>query len=283
MNINANTFVNIDADLAALQTTIDEKLQQEGDSIENAMQDPGFLSFMQNIFANAVKDNVFFKNHPEIKSFLLYSPENYFLRNNAEEEYIKPLGTRGQGLLNCLKELYKNQEKFEQIQEALSLFDWFESIDIGTDRIFGEGEITIKDRFLHDEAPIFDQRSANEGFLYLLFYAALFVSDDTPAFFAIDNIDNGMNPRMCAKLIEVLSDLAEKNGKQVIFTTHNPAILDGLDLSDENQRLFVISRNRKGRTKAKRIFKNNTPEGKIPTKLSELFLRGSIGGLPENF
>ena len=119
--------------------------------------------------------------------------------------------------------------------------------------------------------------------MYLLFYAALFVSDDTPAFFAIDNIDNGMNPRMCAKLIEVLSDLAEKNGKQVIFTTHNPAVLDGLDLSDENQRLFVISRNRKGRTKAKRIFKNNTPEGKIPTKLSELFLRGSIGGLPENF
>ena len=137
--------------------------------------------------------------HPEIKNFLIFAPENYFLRNNAQEEYIKPLGTRGQGLLNCLKELYKNQEKFEQIQEALSLFDWFESINISTDRIFGEGEITIKDRFLHNEAPIFDQRSANEGFLYLLFYAALFVSDDTPAFFArvhtIIDIVNRKNSR----------------------------------------------------------------------------------------
>ena len=52
----------------------------------------------------------FFKE-TEAQNFLIFAPENYFLRNNAEEEYIKPLGIRGQGLLNCLKKLYRNKEK----------------------------------------------------------------------------------------------------------------------------------------------------------------------------
>jgi hypothetical protein len=37
-----------------------------------------------------------------------------------------------------------------------------------------------------------------------------------------------------------LVDLAGRHGKQVIFTTHNPAILDGLDLKDDEQRLLVV-------------------------------------------
>ena len=117
----------------------------------------------------------------------------------------------------------------------------------------------------------------------MLFYFALFISDITPKFFAIDNIDASLNPRLCRRLMQELVELAKKQDKQVIFTTHNPAVLDGLDLDDEEQRLFVIYRNQLGHTKARRILKPKTIEGQEPVKLSEAFLRGYIGGLPKNF
>ena len=80
-------------------------------------------------------------------------------------------------------------------------------------------------------------------------------------------------------MIQNLAVLAQKHGKQVILTTHNPAVLDGLDLQDENQRLFVVRRNDEGYTKAKRIQYNPKRE----MKLSELWTNGYIGGLPDNF
>ncbi|WP_273211003.1 AAA family ATPase [Runella zeae] len=217
-------------------------------------------------------------------SFLVYSPENYFLRRFEDESQILPLGIRGEGLFKLLSVIYQeNPEQFQKIRDNLALIDWFEGFEIPDDLRFTERRIRIKDRFLEDGLAYFDQRSSNEGFLYLLFYFSLFVSDYTPKFFAIDNIDNAMNPKLASRLVHQLAQLAKEYQKQVIMTTHNPAVLDGLDLKDDEQRLFVISRNKIGHTKALRIYHKPTPAGQEPVRLSEQFLRGYIGGLPKNF
>ncbi len=225
-----------------------------------------------------------FNKSTNLQNFLTYAPENYFLRRFEEEIQIKPLGIRGEGLFKHIKDLYKHKpETLAKIQEKLSLISWFEGFEIPTDLMFSERRINIKDRYLAPELQFFDQRSSNEGFLYLLFYFTLFISEFTPKFFAIDNIDNALNPKLCSKLIEVLSGIVKENQKQVILTTHNPAILDGLDLTDDTQRLFVIYRNTDGHTKAKRVMPQKTVQGVEPVRLSEAFLRGYIGGLPKNF
>ena len=216
----------------------------------------------------------------KISNFLIFAPENYFLRNPYENQ-IKPLGIRGEGLMKHLAEIgLKNPAIFDEVKESLSLIEWFDDIefDRAADGYF-TGRIRIKDVYLKDGVKCFDTNSANEGFLYLLFYLTLFISDETPKFFAIDNIDAALNPKLAADLMGVLSKLAEKHDKQVIFTTHNPAILDGLNLNDDEQRLFVISRNAEGRTKAKRIENKPIPTNGHSIKLSEHFLRGNLGGL----
>ena len=147
----------------------------------------------------------------------------------------------------------------------------------------GERSLRIKDRYLDGDLSFFDQRSANEGFLFLLFYFCLFFSDDTPSFFAVDNVDASLNPKLCSELIKELVAIAAENGKQAIFTTHNPAILDGLNLHDDEQRLFVVKRNRLGHTQVERVLAPQVREGQVPVRLSEAFLRGYIGGLPKNF
>ncbi len=230
--------------------------------------------------ANEIQENKISR----IRDFLIYSPENSALRKFSDEGQIEPLGINGEGLFKLLRITEaEDSERFIDIKEKLELLDWFQNIEIPKYRSRGEFYIKITDRYLSVNSRLFTQKSANEGFLLLLFYFTLFISDKTPRFFAIDNIDASLNPKLCARLIKELILAAKKYDKQVIFTTHNPAILDGLNLDDEDQLLYVVSRNQLGHTRIHRVRKPATPEGREPVKLSEVFLRGYIGGLPKNF
>jgi len=217
--------------------------------------------------------------------FLIYSPENSSLHTFETSGQIEPIGINGEGLFKLLKVLdsSENKEKINQLKDELEFIDWFDDLEIPQNMSIGERYIRVKDRYLDESSPYFDQRSSNEGFLFLQFYLALFISDGTPKFFAIDNIDASLNPKLCRELIVKIVELARQYDKQVILTTHNPAVLDGLNLDDDKQRLFVISRNYDGHTVAKRYLKPKSAVGKKSIRLSEAFLRGYLGGLPKNF
>ena len=219
-----------------------------------------------------------------LPDFLVYSPENTALRTFQSEGQILPLGIKGEGLFAHLKALAagKHRGVVQQIAEALRLIEWFEDFEVPEDLSPGERSIHIRDRYLA-EGALFDQRSANEGFLFLLFYFTLFLSPDTPKFFSIDNVDASLNPKLCEALVRQLVQLAKQGDRQAIFTTHNPAVLDGLDLHDDEQRLFVVERTRQGQTRVRRVEPPQQREGHPPVSLSEAFMRGYIGGLPKNF
>jgi len=217
-----------------------------------------------------------------LEKFIIYSPENTALRVFQKEGQIQPLGINGEGLLKLLKVIntYEDKNYINTIIESLQLFNWFEDITIPSESL--EDKVVIKDKFLYRE---FTQKSANEGFLFILFYITLIVAKETPKAFAIDNIDASLNPKLCTKLMTLLTDLAKKYDKQIFLTTHNPAILDGVDLNDNEQKLFVVSRNKKGYTRMKEITAKDKPKSSTnePLKLSEAFLRGYLGGLPKGF
>jgi len=229
-------------------------------------------------FYQKLKSSINFKN------FIIYSPENTALRIFQKEGQIQPLGINGEGLLKLLKVInnYEDKSYINTIIESLQLFNWFENITIPSDISSMEEKVIIKDKYLYRE---FTQRSANEGFLFILFYITLIVAKETPQAFAIDNIDASLNPKLCTKLMTILVDLAKKYDKQIFLTTHNPAILDGINLNDDEQKLFVVSRNKKGHTRMKEIRAKDKPKSSTnePLKLSEAFLRGYLGGLPKGF
>ena len=264
------------------------KSSEETERIAKITQDFFESQFGEKISYDAITyfllnlKNKYIQYSDEIKHFIIYSPENSLLRIFAEEGQVKPLGIKGEGLLKLLRVLNNNQDKINEIKQRLNLIDWFDDFKLSVDSEL-ERIIQIKDRYLDKELPYFNQRSSNEGFLFLMFYFALFVSDDTPKFFAIDNIENALNPKLCTRLIQELVELAKKYDKQVIFTTHNPAILDGLDLSDDEQKLFVIYRNMDGHTQARRIAPLEPLDDDEIAPLSEAFINGYIGGLPKNF
>jgi AAA15 family ATPase/GTPase len=217
--------------------------------------------------------------HEVFNKYKIYAPENTFLRRFEDEEVGDPLGIKGEGLFRLLRYFQTHEDKkyINAIKEALAALDWFEDFKIPDGLASGERKLSIIDRFLDPEVSI-SQNSANEGFLFILFYISLFVSEDTPSFFAIDNLDASFNPKLCKHITQILIETAKKTKKQVLFTTHNPFILDGLDLADDEQRLFVVYRTQEGHTTAMRVKPN---ERKM--KLSEQWMNGFLGGLPENF
>lgn len=217
-----------------------------------------------------------------ITPFLIYSLEESKLRQADNSNRTYPLGRHGEGLFAYLKELAQRPDSntiFEEIKEHLKILDWFDDLEVPTGQLSMEFNLKLKDSYLTDTLNTFDQRSTNEGFLYLLFYLTLIISDETPRFFAIENIDTAFNPKLCREVTRRLIELARKHSKQIIATTHNPAVLDGINLYEDDVRLLVVRRTIDGYTKTNRV----TLKGEMTMPLSEAWQKGFIGGLPDNF
>lgn len=224
-----------------------------------------------------------------LSDFAIFSPENSALRAFEKADALQPLGIKGEGLLKLVQSFtdanlkdVKLSERLDDLKERLHLLGWFEDFNASEDADV-KARLQIRDRWLAADKAVFDQRSANEGFLYLLFYFTLLINWRTPRFFALDNLDNALNPKLCSELMKQVVELAKKYDKQVVCTTHNPAILDGLELHDDEQRLFTVSRNSEGHTVVRRVKPPQPQPGEVPVRLSEAFVRGLVGGLPEHF
>ena len=111
-----------------------------------------------------------YRSSSDLTNFLIYSPEITYLRKFEEEGQISPLGAKGEGLFSLIKSLSKDNGSLRHIKEHLEVIDWFEDFVIPGDLMSNEYKISIKDRFINSDLKYLDQRSANEGFLFLLFY-----------------------------------------------------------------------------------------------------------------
>jgi predicted ATPase len=215
----------------------------------------------------------------QVDKFLIYTPHEEVLRDLARDSGIEPVGIHGEGLFALLQSL--DVDQLAALKQQLALIHWFADLEILPGPTPSQHSLKIVDQYLADGLAHFDQRSANEGFLFLLLYACLLISQHTPRFFAVDNVDTSLNPKLAAGAVRMFAELCREHDRQVLLTTHNPGTLDGLDLADDDQRLFVVYRNLEGRTRARRIQRD--PAAKDPVRLSEAFLRGYLGGLPNHF
>lgn len=224
-----------------------------------------------------------------LADYAIYDITTSTLRGISGSESRKtPLGIGGEGLDLLISGLAKEDKNYINSQVY---FSWLGEViaDRKEDpKLKGlkpgrsKSNLYFTDRFMDKNNNTFSAENSNEGILHVLFYLNLFMSDKTPRIFAIDNIETALNPRLCRVLIKELARLAEVNGKQVLITTHNPSILDGMNLKDNEQRLFEVFRTDNGFTKAERIqFKPNLEDK--PFRLSEMWVKGLLGAIPTNF
>lgn len=70
---------------------------------------------------------------------------------------------------------------------------------------------------------------------------------------------------------------------QILLTTHNPLVLDGLPLQDDRVRLFTVSRTNSGRTSVRRVEVDASLREKAEQgwSLSRLWVMGHLGGVAD--
>lgn len=226
-----------------------------------------------------------------LEGYGIYDANSLSLRGLATVSRRAPLGLYGETLDDAIFTLDKASLK--DLQQRARRISWLEKFAVdtkGTDQYAAhklgasQSKLFFHDKHMRRKNNIFSAENANEGILHVLFHLTLFMHPDTPRVLGIDNIETALNPQLCRDLMAQLPELAEKHGKQALITTHNPAILDGLNLHDDEQRLFVVARDDEGHTVAKRIKQKEQPkDAPFKHKLSELWMRGHLGGLPETF
>ncbi|MBN1261765.1 MAG: ATP-binding protein, partial [Anaerolineae bacterium] len=179
------------------------------------------------------------------------------------------------------------------LDDLLELLDWVDNIAVvspSKDLISPSVPTTrsiirFTDRWMNPESNKISAYDASEGALYVLFALVLAMHPQSPCFFAIDNFDQAMHPRLARATMRVFSQQLLKTERQALITTHNPLALDGLDLRDDRIRLFTVERNPTGATEVHEVKVSDevidaTQSG---LSLSNLWVMGRLGGVPDIF
>jgi len=249
--------------------------------------------------------------------YVIYTPQTDFLRGRQKGKIdLPPIGLHGEGLPEAVESFLRiftgRKAKGGTVDEAerslmqsagqlVMLPGWASNFGVhaasasltSRDVADRSGEIVyFIDKYMHASRNRLSVYDSSEGTLFLLFAAIILSHRDAPKVFALDNVDNALNPSLTRRLVERVIDTCGKaatrdpkfGARQVFLTSHNPTALDAFDLFDDQQRVFVISRNEKGFTTATRL---KPPRGTSKEKwemihggknLSQLWLDGAIPG-----
>lgn len=229
-----------------------------------------------------------------LQNFAIYSPNTPTLRAMVGDPQSRsPVGLAGGGLAEGFADFRKSVLDHDEdlLDSVFELVDWV--ADIQTTSSAGallspsvartKDVLKFTDRFMLKSRNTLTAYDASEGALYVLFCAILCLSPQSPKVFAIDNLDQALNPRLVGRLTAKLSGWLQRSNaqRQLLFTAHNPAVLDGLDLADPDIRLFAVERNSDGHTVVRRI-ELNAELQRLHTSypLSRLWLMGNLGAVP---
>ncbi|MBC5694641.1 AAA family ATPase [Agathobaculum hominis] len=227
-----------------------------------------------------------------LSNYGIFQPNTMTLRGTIPDpSQSAPLGLNGGRLAESIKELLSTDDddvKFGDIlmDDVLEMIDWASNISVNAPKKNNINAnipttrqvIEFADRYMKDSAQ-FTGYDASEGALYVLFMLALAMHRQGPAIFAVDSFDHALNPHLAKKMTEVFCNEIIKNGKTAFLTTHSPLVLDGLDITNDDIRLFAVDRNSKGHSQITRITvsKELLEEGQ---SLSRLWINGRLGGVP---
>ena len=233
-----------------------------------------------------------------LQGYVIFSPTTPVLRGVAPETQPRqPVGLSGGNLPQAIKELLKQRgedRNSKQIcREALRLVDWAVSygytssakLALSPAAAASDSVIRFRDRFMRKGRNVISGYDASEGALYVLFLAVISGHKQSPRLCAVDNADHGLNPRLARSLMEHLCRwyLEAEEPRQILLTTHNPLVLDGLPLQDDRVRLFAVSRTNSGRTSVRRVVVDDSMLKKADQgwTLSRLWVMGHLGGVPD--
>lgn len=234
-----------------------------------------------------------------LRGFSIYCANTPTLRGLSPDQQVRePIGLSGGRLPEAVGELVRAYwEKDTEwlraaVRESIGLIDWARtfglaqsaSVPLSPSAAASQRVVRFVDRFMAEKRNTLTGYDASEGALYILFATVLALHPKSPKCFAIDNLDQALNPLLAKRLAQAICRwiLEGKAERQILLTAHNPAVLDGLPLNNEQVRLFTVDRDNRGHTVVKRVELNEKllAQAAEGWTLSRLWVNGLIGGVP---
>ena len=168
--------------------------------------------------------NAAFRGSRTFRDYLIFHISGDALRGDTNERRNFSMGIHGENLYRLFSTF--NEEQFREINAC------------------------YPGKYRMQENTVFPIASNDEQALYLLFYLALFISRQTPAFFAVDPFEI---PGTRSDVMKIITRLAAKYNKQTLIATNQPDIVEGMNLADPEQKLFLVKKNDEGQTIVKEL------------------------------
>lgn len=164
----------------------------------------------------------------QFEKYAIYAPQTGFLRGVETETLpTQPIGLMGDGLPSALERVVsrlndktnKNRELERDILQLIWAPGWARQLTIGdfdastVSRQVRTGQKTLYliDKFMREGRNRLSAYDSSEGTLFLCFIVALLLHPDAPKIFAIDNVDNALNPRITTLLLKKIIDVSTKD------------------------------------------------------------------------
>ena len=237
----------------------------------------------------------------ELRQFAIFAPDTATLRGlDTDPQSREPVGLSGGRLAEAVNDifgriplLHHDRNVRELYESVLELIDWADvlaatrpdSVPVSKNIPQPTRILRFRDRFMADGRNYLSGYDASEGALYVLFMTVLVHHRESPPVLAVDNFDHALNPRLAKALTRKVCDwMAARQDRQLLLTSHNPLVLDGLPLRNDAVRLFTVERSNRGKTVVRRVEVSeellSMADKGIP--LSQQWVMGTFGGVPTN-
>ncbi|MEK7990690.1 MAG: AAA family ATPase [Thiotrichaceae bacterium] len=174
-------------------------------------------------------DSLSFK---ELQKFFIFNPIPSKMRHYSRfSRKLLPDASNLAGFLAALSEQHKTE-----IEQALSKYlnhlpekdirkVWAEPVG----RLGSDAMLYCEEEWIEGKTQIIDAHSMSDGTLRFLAILTALLTRPEGSLLVIEEIDNGLHPSRMKLLIQAMREIGSQRKIDILVTTHNPALLDGLE------------------------------------------------------
>ena len=158
------------------------------------------------------------------------------------------IGIGGKQLAAFIKQM-NPQQKEDYTKIVHSILNSMDSIDAYTKGTPGWVELFINEKFGSNDIKVRPYH-ISDGTLRILAFVALLNTKYDSGLLMLDEIENGLNPYITTKIVELLYEFTSQTKHQLLLSTHSSLMLDDVKPED----IIYVYRDNDGRIKAKKVF-----------------------------
>ncbi|WP_438043819.1 AAA family ATPase [Sorangium sp. So ce128] len=160
-----------------------------------------------------------------IRAYYFLDPVALRASSRGKGEKFDELGLHGENFASFLGRIKARPKDFARLIERVRAH-YPRLVDIHVRRkSYGWTHLEITEKWNGEQAT-FNARQVSDGLLRLIAVAAMHEMREPPSVLLLDEIENGLHPRLLGGLVAMLEELTRTGTTQVIVTTHSPITLN---------------------------------------------------------